>query len=472
MIALCSCAKIGPEPATAPAVGPAKIYIPIVNENDSAEAKAYYYETNSYWTYVWEDQDSFNYFRFNRGTYLGDGSADVLKTPSSTLIGYAASDLEVGNTIYSYFLQKDLWMNEIVNDDPSRLKLIIPTNQVTTNDPEQFREQVDCALTVSGVSLSKQSAEGDAGTLHLGNVSIPDNVLYFTINNYNPEFTYLCKCDSDEGGVSDFTVNADGTASVTVSFDVYPSGEKDQATDVKIYNSKFNKNYVTITVKAHRDGNKGTSQSGRVSKYSWEITGSGSSVGYVTSFGPDNPYPIRDAMPCVSRAKIVTSSLLAYPEDIANSMTMYMLGSAAEFRIYSSTGRFADEDIVKVVLTTTNAPSAGFCYYDIESESLEITGCDQNTITSDVSECGYKVPTTKGGEESVYLVLAPGTYDLVLEVYTRTSQGKLMVNKFLSYGKEFTRANRKPFAVNLESASNTRYEYAEEGGEEGNEDEM
>lgn len=446
------------------------VSIPLVNEGEGTATKAYYYEDSSYWTYLWEDFDTFNYFTYSGSNHVGNGSADVLKSSTSTLVSYAASDLQIGNKIYSYFLQRDLWMNEIENDDPNDVTLVIPTLQVTTRERESFRDPIDYSFDVTGLSLDNQSAEGDAGILNLGNVSIPDNTLYFRITNFNPAYTYKCSVVDEQGGYSDFTYDSNGNASVIVSFDRYPTGELSQFTELKIYNDSNKKNYVQILVSANRTKANGTLKDGRISKYTVEKTTRATSVGYATSYGSGNPYPIRDAMPCASKGKLITSSLLQYPEDIANSMTMYMLGSAAEFRIYSSTGAYEGEDILKVVFTTSN-PCAGYCHYDIQSESLAITGYDENQIVSDVEVCGYKVPRTKLGEESVYMVLAPGTYNATIEVYTKDSDGYYKYS-FHTNNQTFTRATKKPFSVNLESANAVRSSIEpDEGASTGGDDE-
>lgn len=453
-------------------------YISIPLADETPDTKAYYYEDSSYWTYLWEDDDTFNYFYYSRGDYQGIGTANVTKSPTYTVVNYAASDLEVGNTIYSYFLQKDLWQNEIENDDPSNVKLIIPTNQVTTLEPETFKELVECSFSLTGISLENQTATGTMSSdLH---ATIPDNTLRFRIVGFKPELKsyYKCKCDNDDAdnaGVSNFTLNDNGEGSVTVSFDVYPDYTQDQATFVKIYLSgNYAGNSVTVKVKAHRDGTSAIQTKGRTSKYSTDITGSSQSACYDYSYGPDAPYPIRDAMPCASKGKLITSNLLKYPEDIANSMTMYMLGSAAEFRIYSATGKYEGEQIIKTVFTKTDGNCAGYCYYDIESESLRLTGFESNVITSDVSECEYYVPTTKGAENSVYMVIAPGLHNGTLDVVTMAEDGTMWNYRFILTDKSFTRANRKPFAVNLESTSATRtpYDNPMEAGDDEPEDEM
>lgn len=461
-VVLFSCSKLESEPQVlpeAPIACSEFISIPIVNETvatNEEETKAYYYETPSYWTYVWELNDSFNYFNFSGNDLIGAGTANVIKSSTNTLVSYAASGLEVGNRIYSYFLQRDLWQNEIENNDPNAVKLVIPNNQVTTKDPEQFRDEVDCALSISGLSLSNQSAEGDAGIANMGNVKIPDNVLNFKIENYNPAFTYKCKADSDEGGIDDFSVDSEGNASVTVEFDAYPTGAYTQSTRIKVYNGGFSTNYVLVTVSATRTNNKGTKLEGRISKYTAEITGSGAGAGYLYSDGSSKPYPLRDAMPCASMGKLITSSLLKYPEDIANSMTMYMLGAAIEFRVYAPSIH-TGEKLVAARVTTTNKPCAGYCYYDLVGQSLTLTGFEDtdanHVITSYVKGCNYTVPAVKGGEESIYVVIAPGTYSGRIEIITEDANGDMWSYRFSISNKSFTRANRKPFSINLDSAT-------------------
>ena len=459
MLAAFSCAKVETEldPVTEPDVVE---YISIPITSEEPDTKAYYYEDSSYWTYLWEDDDTFNYFYYSRGDFQGIRTANVTKSTSSTLVNYAASDLEVGNTIYSYFLQKDLWQNEIENDDPTHVKLIIPTKQVTTLEPEAFRNEIKCSFSLTALSLDNQSATGAKNGSY--SATIPDNTLRFRIDGFRPDLKsfYKCKCDNDDAdiaGVSNFTIDDNGEGSVTVSFDNYPNNGLDQTTRVKVYLSgDYTGNSVTVKVMAHRTDKASKNENGRKSKYTTAIEGSSNSVCYETSYGPDAPYPIRDAMPCASKGKLITSNLLKYPEDIANSMTMYMLGSAAEFRIYSSTGLYTGETIKKVVFTKTNGNCAGYCYCNLESENLELTGFESNVITSDVSACNYVVPTTKGDEESVYMVLAAGLHEGTMDVVTEDPDGQWWNYRYQMSGKTFTRANRKPFAVNLESTAAVR----------------
>ena len=452
-LAVFSCAKTEPESPVC-SVEPTDnyIYIPLTSE-ESEDTKAYYHEESDYWTYLWEDEDFFHYFYFSRGVLQGDRFTQVKKTPTSTYLAYEASDLEVGNTIYSYFVQESLLEEADTNTNPENVKMVIPTLQVSNLDPETFTTQIDPSFDLGDFQLDKYQESGTALKF-----DVPSRTLSFKINDFNPEFTYSCKLEEDEGGFSDFTYDQNGNASVVITFDEVSVGDYDSTTEIRIYNKNYNKNYVTVSVLAER-----SALSAKFS-YSVEKGARSTKMGSITTYGEDKPYPLRDAMPCASRGKIVTSSLLQYPEDIANSMTMYMLGSAAEFRIYSSTGRYAGEQIEKCIWTATNRPCAGEFYYDITSENLTISGYDKDTITSDVSACNYHVPSVKGGEDSVYLIIAPGTYNAQFKVITKDADGVEWQYSYNLNNKQFTRAMRKPFAVNLESSSATRVQYFEEGG--------
>ena len=441
------------------------VNIRIVNEGDDA-TKAYYTETSSYWTYLWEDGDFFHYFYYSRAQLLGDRFTQVAKSPEATYLAYEASDLEIGNSIYSYYVQKDMLDTADTNNDPNNIQMVIPTNQVTTLEPESFSTSIDPSFDLADFQLDKYSDTGSGGILT--NVTIPSRTLTFKITSFNPEFSYACKLESETGGFDNFTYDADGNVSVTLDFDNYPTKVYEMATEIRVYNEDYPKNYVTVEAVASRSGaasNKSTYTVGKGAR--------STKPGTITTYGDVKPYPIREAMPCASRAKTVTSNLLRYPEDIANSMTMYMLGSAAEFRIYAKNGIHTGEKIEKVIMTTLNGPCAGYCYYDLEGQTLELTGYDQDTITSDVSLCNYHVPATKGGEESVYMVLAPGTYNLELNIVTTDSDGVTWSNIFTVNSQTFTRANRKPFAVNIDSASAIRIEYVESSnGDEDDEQEL
>ena len=463
-LAVLSCAKVetfSPGITEEQTINSELVNIRIVNEGDD-DTKAYYYETSSYWTYNWEDGDFFHYFYYSRADLLGHRFTQVAKSPEATYLAYEASDLEIGNSIYSYYVQKDMLDTADTNNDPSNIQMVIPTYQVTTLEPEAFTTSVDPSFDLSDFQLDKISESGAYGEFN-----VPSRVLSFKIDSFNPLFTYLCKLEEEEGEFSDFTYDENGNASVTIGFDDVALFSYDSTTEIRIYNKDYSKNYVTVAVTGTR-----TAVSAKFT-YSVEKGARSTKPGTITTYGDVKPYPIREAMPCASRAKTVTSNLLRYPEDIANSMTMYMLGSAAEFRIYAKNGIHTGEKIEKVIMTTLNGPCAGYCYYDLEGQSLEITGYDQDTVTSDVSLCNYHVPATKGGEESVYMVLAPGTYDLEINIVTTDADGVTWSNIFTVNSQTFTRANRKPFAVNIDSASAVRIEYAESGnGDEDDEQEL
>ena len=451
-LAVLSCAKVetfSPGITEEQTINAETINIRIVNEGDDA-TKAYYTETSSYWTYLWEDGDFFHYFYYSRAQLLGDRFTQVAKSPESTYLAYEASDLEIGNSIYSYYVQKDMLETADTNNDPNNIQMVIPTYQVTTLEPEAFTTSVDPSFDLSDFQLDKISESGN-----YGGFNVPSRVLSFKIDNFNPLFTYLCKLEEEEGEFSDFTYDENGNASVTIGFDDVALFNYDSTTEIRIYNKDYSKNYVTVAVTGTR-----TAASAKFT-YSVEKGARSTKPGTITTYGDTKPYPIREAMPCASMAKLVTSNLLRYPEDIANSMTMYMLGSAAEFRIYAKNGIHVGEKIEKVIMTTLNGPCAGYCYYDLVGQSLELTGYDQDTITSDVSLCNYHVPATKGGEESVYMVLAPGSYELQINIVTTDSDGETWSNIFTVDTQTFTRANRKPFAVNIDSASAQRIPYVE-----------
>lgn len=460
---LFSCEVIQPETpgANNPSDDPEYVAIRVVNENADV-TKAYYYEESDYWTYVWEDYDTFNYFYYKNGNLLGNSDATVFKSPDATVINYEASNLKVGNIIYTYFLQADLWMNSIENDNPNAVKLVIPTTQVSSKDPESLRIPVDCAFDLTNISLKNQTASIIGGAL-----GIPSNTLYFTIENFKPELKdyYSATTNTSGASVSSLTIDDNGNGSVNVSFlgEIHITNTT-KTVCVRIgLGSEYEGNYVEVNVTALK---KNLSV-----KYSWAKGTPATSTCYKNVFGETKPYPIRDCMPCASKAKIITNSLLKHPEDIANSMTMYMLGSAAEFRIYSNKPEYVGEDILSVTLESLSGPFAGYCYYDLASEDLTLTGFDAETIVSDVTACGYKVPAVKGDEESVYLVIAPGTYSFLMTITTKDGNGQKWDYVYTLENKTFTRANRKPFGVNLASANCSRIQHSDASADSGEEEE-
>ena len=460
-LAVLSCSKIESEPQVTPVSNTDEyISIRVINEGEDA-TKAYYYEETDYWTYVWEHNDYFRYFYYNGDTQLGTRLTSAVKTEDATSLLYNASDLQLGNKIYSFYLQKDMFGQAMTNTNPDALNMVIPTTQVTTKNPEKYLKQLEAGFSIKDINLDNISGTGTIKDLQM---TIPSRTVSFKIDGYSSDFQYLCVlATGSNGSCSNFTCDAQGNASVTVSFKNFALGDTQAKTTVTVYNTYDDEatgNSVNIIVNANRN----------IGIFDGDITyttalGTIATSDFTTNVnGAIKPYPLRDAMPCASKGKLVTSNLLKYPEDIANSMTIYMLGSAAEFRIYSGTGLYAGEDLVKCILTSTNANCAGNCNYDIKGESLLLTGFDADTIVSDVSTCGYKVPTVKGGEESVYMVLAPGTYNLEFSVITKDSEDQMWEYKYSLTNKEFTRANRKPFGVNLEASSATRLPYVADTG--------
>lgn len=453
-----ACAKVETEPAHVPATGPETISIPIVCEEEPADTKAYLHNDQAagYWTYVWEYGDYFHYF-YSNGSGYADRFAPVTKTPNATLVDYAASDLQIGKSLYSFYIQKDLLGIAETNNDPSAIKMIIPTYQVSNKNPEYFYEQIDATFDIVDLALDKLQDTGSESTLE--EKKVPSRTVSFKIQGYNPEFEYSCELVSGKS-ISNFTYDENGNASVLVNFNnyTYLVGTTSK-TKFKVVNATYPENSVTIEVTATRNGLASDS-----SNYTVQKTGSSEGLAERIITGEVKAYNIREAMPCASRSKVVTSSLLRYPTDIANSMTIYMLGSAAEFRVYSgTTGAHVGEDILMAYVTTYDKPCAGECYYDMISENLTLFGFDDTqesnyTIYSDVSALGYKVPAAKNLNESFFMVIAPGTYSGGrMAIVTKDADGNKWEYRFKLSSNPFTRATKKPLSINLDNGTRVPY---------------
>ena len=454
-----SCAKIETEPAgLVPAIGSETISIPVVCEDDSADTKAYMYNNveGSYWTYIWEHGDYFHYFYYSRAQMLGHRFAAVSKTPYATMIDYTASDLELGNDLYSYFIQKDMLGEAPTNNDPSAIKMIIPSLQVSDRDAETFHEVIDPSFGLD-VNITTLNA-GLIGDF-LETKTVPDLEVFFTILDFNPEYTYSCSLISGKS-VYDFSYDENGHGSVKVSFEGFEWGKGTEVkTKFKVVNDNYSENSVNVEAKATR-----SSVLADECTYAVSVTGSASDMADKTSYGEAKPYHIREAMPCASRVKTVTTSLLRYPSDIANSMTMYMLGSAIEFRVYSGTTHaHVGEDIIMANVSTIDHPCAGECYYNLLAEDLTLTGFDENneanySITSNVEALGYKVPAAKDLNQSFFMVIAPGTYTGgKMTIVTKDANGNMLEYRFNLSSNPFTRATKKPLAINLDNVTPIPY---------------
>ena len=438
------------------------ISIPVAMEVNE-DTKSYYLEAGSTWSFVPETYDQYHYFQMMWGACQEDGYAVVTKTESMTYISYPSEELRTGNVLYSYLVQP-VFENELydeaeelddsnINSDPHAVLMNIPAVQTIDCEAEDVYTIIDHHFSILGPRMAQKTIDG--ATLQL--VTVPENVLSFKIDGYDPDLTYVCSSDPSEK-VSDFTVDEDGIASVTVNFSNY---------DISLNKSQTRTTTVTVAVSGYEDNFYAsvvvTATRGRASTrstYSAKLGAVHNEVISESEEGEVHYLPLRDAMPCVTKGLNITSSLLRYPEDIANCMVIYMLGSAAEFNIYSLESNIAGQTIKKVELSTPNEFCCGRYSYDLTSNSLHMTpveGYQENKITADLEDSGYTVSTAKENAMSVHMVVGVGTYTTCqFDVYTVDAAGVEWCYTYQVSDKEFARSSMKVFNIKLTSAKAVR----------------
>ena len=460
VLGLYSCTVLEPEKIE-PQLGTNSISIPLVSEDVSIDpaTKAYLNETASDWSYVWEDGDQLGFFQYRRGMLRYQGVAEVDKRPSSVNVVYD-SDFRVDDVIYSYLYQPDAEAEYgVVNDDPSELYFTIPTWQVTSSDPEVFDYSIDHSFRISNIAIDGTRSYTVSGTDAVG--SVPrDATVKFKILGYNSDLLYRTSSNT-----SDLHIDAFGNATLKVSFDPVPSitnKEGEVVSEVKVFVDGYESDCAKFSVKTAVNVTEPTFI-GKILKrpgstqyiYSIPPTGSAyereSVISYdVTEYGLVKPYPVRNCMPCVSKGTTVTSSLVNYPEDIQSSMTMYMLGSVAEFRCYSLDENIAVGETLQAVMFSSNdGECAGLCTYNILEEGLYLENLTDTDIIA-YDEDGIELRYGRDNYASLYMVLAPGTYSATVSFITDQN-----VYTYEMASKPFSRATRKSIYCDFSAANCT-----------------
>ena len=81
LLAAFACAKVETELVSVTAEPGIVEYVSIPITSEEPDTKAYYYEDSSFWTYLWEDEDTFNYFYYTGGHYQSRAVRQIPRGP-------------------------------------------------------------------------------------------------------------------------------------------------------------------------------------------------------------------------------------------------------------------------------------------------------------------------------------------------------------------------------------------------------
>lgn len=436
--------------------------IPIMVENEGidnsdadAETKSYLSDNGSTWSFVWEDEDQLGYFQYRNGRLYDQYVAVVDKRPNSVTVDYPMDNISSNDVLYAYLVQDQ----SVTTADPEALEVSIPSIQYTALDTEVYSFQENYSFSLKSIRLDASSASKSLSKNESAVGKAPTaRTLSFTIANYNPGLRY---CVGDAG--SNLVVRADGRATAKVTF---PAVTEDDlvSSSSSLKNTYKSTANVTVFVEGHADQAANIpvtvttaetlpSASILISlksvKYTYSVPTTASATIIVDNveFSDVKSIPVRDAMPIVSKQFYVNSTYIAHPEDIQSNMTMYMLGSLIEFRVFSTDDNIGvGETLSLVEFVSEGQNCAGVGTYNVLSEDLTATDFDEDTIYS-VDYDGQLIANGKSNYVSIYMVVAPGTYPATVNFYTDENVYTVEMS-----AKTFSRAVRKALNVNLATA--------------------
>lgn len=477
LVAAVACTKTEADFTLMPETANTTLAIPLLEESGlmDGDTKAYLEQGDGSWKYVWEANDKLQFFQYRRGVYYSTGQADIQKTPDFIHAIYPAEGFKAGDALFSWLYQEDCDMELSnlgieSNNDPSNFYFCIPTLQQTSCEPEEYYATENLTFSITNINtsgLSTYSISGDA----IEGVVPAVKQLKFKIKGYNTEVEYLCS-----GDAANFSIDAYGNASVNVVFPAFTSSRKSgsnyiSTAAITVFADGFEDSGITFNFTATAKpqtfllwttGYKVTYTCTNPSVLTSEI------IKTIGGFGEVKPYPVRNCMPCVTQQLNITSALLKYPEDIQSATTMYMLGSAAEFRLFSSDNNIAVGETLLGVMFNASAPCAGVGTYDMFSGDLTLRNMTSNLIMSNDVE-GKEIMYGSDSYVPLYMVLAPGTYTATVSFFTDQN-----VYTFNMTSKTFARAVKKAINCDLKKAtvqSLSDYLASMGGNEEGEEDE-
>ena len=465
----CSVAETNYEPVSAP--NSTSFTVGLVNEIGTIEdddTKAYLNQQNeTVWNYVWEDGDEMGYFQFRNGSVRNQGRAEVDKRPTGTNVIYPTADFRPGDAIFAYMYQPEaeamLAEQGIVNNDPYHMWVHIPTTQYTSTEPEIFSYTDDFSFQVGDFNMTEFPNVSRSGDDYMDVIGFqaPAGTVKFKINNYNRNLEYGC------AGGSDLIIDYYGNAQVNVTpVAIAESQQTSQSTSGLTITTKYAQSYpidifvvghedkpAKITVNAEITHKVGLLHAGWITpslQINYTRTSSDASVVIDQLIeGDTKPYPVRDCMPCVSKQFTLNSSVIEYPEDIQGNMTMYMLGSVIEFRVFSTNDDIAVGENLVGVLFNASGNCAGNLQYDIVGSELTMTGGTESFVSA-FDEEGKIIRNGKSNYVSLYMVVAPGDYSAEVNFITTEH-----VYTFNMGTKTFSRAVKKALNCNVSLSSCT-----------------
>lgn len=476
LVAAVSCSKMETNESCMPETGNTTIAVPLIVEDGimDGSTKAYLEQGESSWKYVWEAKDKLKFFQYRRGLYYSTGQAEVQKTPEFTKAIYPAGDFKAGDAIFSWLYQEDIDIELenagiTANNDPSNFYACIPTIQQTSNEPEEYYATENITFTVANINTSSMTGYSVSNT-NIEGVTPAIKTMKFKIKGYRSDIEYICG-----GDASNFTIDQYGNATVGIVFPAFTASHKSgssyiSSASINIHAAGFEDDGITVNFTA-----KAAPQTILFWTTGHKITYSCQNPDVITSeiikvtegLGEVKPYPVRNCMPCVTQQLNITNALLKYPEDIPSATTMYMLGSAAEFRLFSANNDVAVGETLVGVIFEASAPCAGIGTYNMLSGDLTLNNMTASTIISnDVN--GKKIEYGSDNYASLYMILAPGTYSAKVSFFTDQN-----VYTFNMSSKTFTRAIKKAINCDLNKASVQSLEdyIASMGGNEEGQDE-
>lgn len=463
----CSVAETNYEPISAP--NNTSFTVGLVNEIggiEEEETKAYLNQQNeTVWNYVWEDGDEMGYFQFRNGSLRNQGRAEVDKRPTGTNVIYPTADFRPGDAIYAYMYQPEaeamLAEQGIVNNDPYNMWVHIPTTQYTSTEPEIFSYSEDLSFQIGEISMTEFPNVSKSGSSYKSAIGFqaPAGTIKFKIKNYKRNLEYGCT------GGTNLIIDYYGNAQVTVQpLPIDEDHQTSQSTSGITVTTKYLQTYpvdifvvghenkpANITVKAEITHKTGILNAGLVTP-SIQITYTKVSTDASVIIdeliqGDVKPYPVRDCMPCVSKQFALNSSVIEYPEDIQANMTMYMLGSVIEFRVFSTDNNIAVGENLVGVFFNASDNCAGNLQYNIVGSDLGMTGGTESFVSA-FDEEGKIIRNGKDNYVSLYMVVAPGDYSADVNFITTEH-----VYTFHMASKTFSRAVKKALNCNVSLTS-------------------
>lgn len=462
----CSITEINGDPVDEPQCTGISVGLVSEIEGISEDTKAYLNQQDeTVWNYVWEDGDEMGFFQFRNGAVLNQGRAEVDKRPTGTKVLYPAADFKNGDAIYTYMYQKEaegiLADQGIVNDNPYDMWMHIPSTQSTSTEPEIFSYTDDFSFDITNINMTYMPNVSKQGTSYDNVIGFqaPSGKIKFKIKGYDRNLEYGCT------GADNLVIDYYGNAEVTLTPDAIDATQQtNQSTKNLAITTTYYKEYpidiyvvgyedkaARITVKADITHKTGIAHMGLVTpslniNYTKESRNASIVIDQIIE-GDVKPYPVRNCMPCVSKRLNLTNNMIKYPDEIQSYMTMYMLGSVIEFRVFSTDNEIGVGEDLFAVMFNASDNCAGNCKYNMVGSDLMLTDMTESFVMA-TDEDGKTIQNGKPNYVSLYMVIAPGDYSAEVNFVTMDH-----VYTFNMGTKTFSRAVKKAINCDLASSS-------------------